>query len=56
MHVFPMFFSRVLFQNAMHGDIDGNRRGVSAPVAADACSGRDEKKLRPGVDTLKNRD
>jgi hypothetical protein len=56
MRVFPMFFSRVLFRGAMHDDIDGSRRGASAPVAADACSGRDEKKLRPGVDTLKNRD
>ncbi|WP_255357644.1 hypothetical protein [Pseudoxanthomonas sp. Root630] len=40
----------------MRDDIGGNRRGASAPFAADAHSGRDEKKLRPGVDTLKNRD
>jgi len=56
MRVFPMFFSCVLFRSAMHDGIGGNRRGVPVPVAADARSGQDEKKLRPGVDTLKNRD
>jgi len=56
MRVFPMFFSCVLFRSAMRDAIGGGRWAASMPVAADACAGRDEKKLRPGVDTLKNRD
>jgi len=56
MRVFPMFFSCALFSGAMRDEVDGDGRGASTPVATHARSGREEKKLRSGVDTLKNRD
>jgi hypothetical protein len=54
--VFPMFFSCTLSMRAARGVAGDARRGAATVAAAGAGRRRGEKKLRSGVDTLKNRD